>query len=701
MDPRILTLASVALITNAQTVPWPVLNNQTCLENTCRQGDSECECFFTIEHRLTMMLEDERTLLVPIRGAVYRYNDYNRIVTDPDVLTLDGYQSRLVISINRQFPGPEIKAYEGQTMKIHVHNAMHTDSTSIHFHGIHQRNSAWADGVAFITQCPILPGQYYTYSFNLSQHGTYLYHSHIGDQRSMGLYGSFIVYPKVKSEDIPDHTVLLQDWNHDDDSETLYQKMLFGTFDLSRNTEIKTTKSVDNSNFSRFVFHSGLINGKGRYYTDSRNNNGAPLTVYNVERNKEYRFRVISAATLYPFRVFVQGHRTLKVIATDGFDVTPIEVESFVIQPGERFDFILLANNALGNYLLVAQTLETSISNYHAAEAVISYYQAPGIINPPKANGNICNSGDRCKVLNCPFRYFPSNTYRDCVLLDTLSLNDTKLSIDKLEDIEIEEKFYNFAFPGENGVTPGSVNGRQFVPPTSPILSQYSTASITPCDDTACGEDAICSCTYIDTIEKDTVYQFIISNIGAGRGWSHPIHLHGHSFYLLKIGLGTYNPSDASFLRETTDIACSGTKNFCNSETWANSTWEGNNVDGLNLDNPILKDTVIVPSGGYIVIRFKADNPGPWFFHCHIDLHNTNGMGMVIDEGRPSYLSLIPKGFPTCGNFDFDGTFENGGNGDNSYTEGNRGNPFFSKNDDMKCVFSNIYCYSYSQTCLM
>ena len=71
---------------------------------------------------------------------------------------------------------------------------MHTDSTIVHWHGIHQRESPEWDGVAFISQTPILPGQ----KFRAKPHGTSFYHAHIGDQRSMGLYGGFVVYPSYK-----------------------------------------------------------------------------------------------------------------------------------------------------------------------------------------------------------------------------------------------------------------------------------------------------------------------------------------------------------------------------------------------------------------------------------------------------------------------------------------------------------------------
>ena len=55
------------------------------------------------------------------------------------------------------------------------------------------------------------------------------------------------------------------------------------------------------------------------------------------------------------------------------------------------------------------------------------------------------------------------------------------------------------------------------------------------------------------------------------------------------------------------------------------------------------------------MIRFISNNPGMWFLHCHIDLHNTNGMGMVINEAYDRQPSA-PVGFPVCGDFLFDGT---------------------------------------------
>ena len=56
-----------------------------------------------------------------------------------------------------------------------------------------------------------------------------------------------------------------------------------------------------------------------------------------------------------------------------------------------------------------------------------------------------------------------------------------------------------------------------------------------------------------------------------------------------------------------------------------------------------------------MVVRFLSDNPGVWFLHCHIDIHNTNGMGMLINEAKQSH-PRTPKGFPICNSFFNDGS---------------------------------------------
>lgn len=64
-----------------------------------------------------------------------------------------------------------------------------------------------------------------------------------------------------------------------------------------------------------------------------------------------------------------------------------------------------------------------------------------------------------------------------------------------------------------------------------------------------------------------------------------------------------------------------------------------------------IKDTVTVPDGGYTVIRFVANNPGFWLFHCHIEFHVEVGMALVFKVGDYDQMPSLPENFPTCSNF--------------------------------------------------
>lgn len=132
-------------------------------------------------------------------------------------------------------------------MIVDVVNEMNDESTSIHWHGHHQRETPYMDGVPFITQCPIGPGSLFQYKFSASQPGTHFYHSHTGMlhfsvlilmseeslflidvciltgcQRADGLYGSLIIrQPKINEThgylydyDLPEHVMIVTDWLH-------------------------------------------------------------------------------------------------------------------------------------------------------------------------------------------------------------------------------------------------------------------------------------------------------------------------------------------------------------------------------------------------------------------------------------------------------------------------------------------------------
>jgi iron transport multicopper oxidase len=102
-----------------------------------------------------------------------------------------------VIGINGHWPIPVIECDVGDTLSVTVHNNLPDQSTSLHFHGMWQKGSQTYDGAGQVTQCPIQPGNSFTYTFTANPAGTHWYHSHVGGQYPDGLRGKMIVHDKA------------------------------------------------------------------------------------------------------------------------------------------------------------------------------------------------------------------------------------------------------------------------------------------------------------------------------------------------------------------------------------------------------------------------------------------------------------------------------------------------------------------------
>ncbi|MCA1614036.1 MAG: copper oxidase [Acidobacteria bacterium] len=112
---------------------------------------------------------------------------------------------------NGSCPGPTIEVNEGDRVRIHVTNKL-PEGTSMHWHGLEVPPSQ--DGVPFLNQPMIEPGQTFTYEFSLHQNGTFFYHSHMAMQEMMGMIGFFIIHPKrAHAPQVDkDFGLVLQEW---------------------------------------------------------------------------------------------------------------------------------------------------------------------------------------------------------------------------------------------------------------------------------------------------------------------------------------------------------------------------------------------------------------------------------------------------------------------------------------------------------
>ncbi|KAJ6385101.1 hypothetical protein OIU77_028327 [Salix suchowensis] len=114
--------------------------------------------------------------------------------------------------------------------------------------------------------------------------------------------------------------------------------------------------------------------------------------------------------------------------------------------------------------------------------------------------------------------------------------------------------------------------------------------------------------------------QLVLQDTGMLTPENHPVHLHGFNFFEVGRGVGNFDPNKDP-------------KKF-------------------NLVDPVERNTIGVPAGGWTAIRFIADNPGVWFMHCHLEIHTTWGLKMafVVDNGKGPNESVLPPppDLPKC-----------------------------------------------------
>ena len=227
--------------------------------------------------------------------------------------TVDGKSFRTFISVNGLTPGPTLIVSHKQTVIVNVHNAHPSESVSIHWHGMLQNNTPWMDGVPYVAQCPIHPGDSFRYIFKADPSGTFWYHGHVGASRADGLYGALIIQELDNSDadykDFPqEHTLLLADWWKQPYSDLFtLQHTVLETYYPSNLGELPQpgdkydiTGSYDQAEAGPVPYFSSLINGKGYY--EGVQLGRTVLSDFNVTKGERYRFRVVGAQSIFPYR---------------------------------------------------------------------------------------------------------------------------------------------------------------------------------------------------------------------------------------------------------------------------------------------------------------------------------------------------------------------------------------------------------------
>ncbi|XP_048753990.2 uncharacterized protein LOC125665390 [Ostrea edulis] len=576
---------------------------------------------------------------------------------------------RLVYAINGQIPGPDIVVFEDQVVSVVVRNAMKTETITLHWHGLFQRGTPWMDGPEMISQCPILPGQTFEYRFVASPAGTHWYHGHSASLRSDGLAGALIVLPRLKppisfveqpSPDVNEEFIaVLFEWTKRSSTEVLQAyRGEFAVLDEYDGSCSPVTTHPDGSAVL-FQLHAGLVNGRGRKYIPGNPTIAEkpyiPLETFTVTPNGYYRFRIINAGFDGAFEISIDEHMLI-IVALDGNDVEPYKSDIVVLQAGESVDFIIYAGKPRNNYYInFISTMRRLITGenivYRKRTFAVLNYQGIDEYLTPIARPRACSPILPCLAVNQVYGLYPPETNTISVPITRLrstpwALRKLPVPVVKLGDIK-QLFFLNFNLILGRGST---INGNQFRKPTSPLQTYPGPDAIVPCGPDTC-TDTGCRCTHLLKLGLGSVIEMVVFSFGTPKV-AHPVHLHGHHFHVLKIGYPPFDPQTGNSTGRNPDIRC--LNKDCTGATWADPSWADGNIPDANLVNPVLKDTVTVPANGYVIIRFKADNPGYWFMHCHFTHHLAEGMSLVMQEGDIKDMAPIPPNFPTCNNFRVD-----------------------------------------------
>lgn len=260
--------------------------------------------------------------------------------------------TRIGTTVNGRLPAPVLRWREGDTVTLHVTNRLR-EQTSIHWHGILLPTDM--DGVPGLSFPGIDPGQTFTYRFDVRQSGTYWYHSHSGFQEQTGLYGAIVIDPRRRDPIASDrdYTVLLSDWT-DEDPMRLFNKLKIMPDYYNRiqpSVESLRAEARDKgwsaALSERLMWEqmrmnpSDLADVSGATYT-FLTNGATPAGNWTglFQPGERVRLRFINGSAMTYFDVRIPGLK-MTVVAADGQDVRPVDVDEFRIGVAETYDVIV------------------------------------------------------------------------------------------------------------------------------------------------------------------------------------------------------------------------------------------------------------------------------------------------------------------------------------------------------------------------
>ncbi|WP_284653857.1 multicopper oxidase domain-containing protein [Flavobacterium terrisoli] len=549
---------------------------------------------------------------------VVRYDLYVR-----DTLVNFSGKSRRAIAVNGQIPMPTLTFTEGDTAEIYVHNEL-DEETSLHWHGLFLPNKE--DGVPNLTQMPIKPHSTYKYSFPIRQHGTHWYHSHSGLQEQIGMYGSFVMNKRNSDpnfregiDDLPTIPIVLSEWT-DIKPENVH-RMLHNASDwfaIKKGTTQSYAEAIKQGYFKTKIVNEwkrmNAMDVSDVYYEKFLINGKNESQLSQFKAGDRVRLRVSNGGASSNFWLTYAGGK-ITVVASDGNDVEPVEVDRLLIAVSETYDVIVTipAENTSYEFLATPEDRTKSASVYigNGIKQLISplpklkYFEGMQMMNDMmKMNGDLDDMGMQMSLNQMDMNavMYPEITGPQ----EKSSKKEMPMDMEKektKEDTPSKDKpsenhdMHNMA----NKYNPNeladivTLNYAMLKSPTSTALSKDAPVRELKFELTGnmnryvwSLDNKVVSESDKILIKKGEILRIVLHNNSMMR---HPMHLHGHDFRVIN-GNGDYAP-----MKNIMDIM------------------------------PMETNT----------IEFAAsEDGGDWFFHCHILYHMMSGMGRIFSyENSP------------------------------------------------------------------
>lgn len=427
------------------------------------------------------------------------------------------------IAVNGSIPGPTLYFTEGDTAEIHIHNEMMME-TSVHWHGIILPNKY--DGVSYLTTPPIKAMETYVATFPIIQNGTYWYHSHTMLQEQSGQYGAFIIRKK-EPDPLKEYTILLSDWTNEKPEQV--QRRLHNATDwyaIKKRSVQDYAEAIKQKHFG-----TKLTNERKRmlamdvsdvyyerFFANGVQQDHRPEDL-GLKPGDKVHLRIINGSSSTYFWLTYAGGR-LSVIANDGKDVEPVEVDRLIVGTAETYDAVVTIPDK-GSYEFLATSEDrTGFASVWLGEGEkvrakplprLDYFEGMKMMNGMmKGNGEMNDMG-----MQMTNQVMDMNAvmYRETIG-KTLSYGMLR-SPEKTTLPEGPMKVLRFNLTGNMNRYVWTIDNKA-VSETDRIL-----------------------------IKKGENVRIILYN---GTMMRHPMHLHGHFFRLLN-GQGDYAP-----LKNTVDI---------------------------------------------------------------------------------------------------------------------------------------------------